>query len=92
MSTRNQPKFSSRNYLHAKVYLVKVSCKILITSDTRAEMHLFLIISINLYVRNSIKFNVLASSGVIVLKLIIFMLVKVMGIIRSKFFPRFLAL
>ena len=39
------------------------------TSDTRAEMHLFLIISINLYDRNSIKFNALASSDVIVLNL-----------------------
>ena len=42
-----------------------------ITSVTRAEMHLLLIISINLYDRNGIKFNALASSDVIVLNLII---------------------
>ena len=51
-------------------------------------MHLFLIISINLYGRNSIKFNTLTSRDVIVLNVIIIP-IHVMGIIRSKF-ARFL--
>ena len=43
----------------------------LLTSVTRAEMHLFPIICINLYGRNGIKVNALASRDVIVLTVII---------------------